>query len=307
MFVPLDKTPSFVEALRAATKYFQKETNPYGLTTFMNASSNNDGDNDEMPTNDVSNSAASSLRDSIMARLDAAAETPEEVQRRLDYKKRQDDMISSIEKWLEQVKRFVPKTNYRNSSSSAMRYPTDETAATEEEISPNNQTKEPRKETISVPAACFLYVWGMQQDHPRVTVRRAALFLSAHLLERSKDCRHYLDQDDNLSTWITAVSDHSKTVWKNPETAAKQLPLFQQESSMLLSRLVDQGYSSIYPKLGVAAHRIKQCCPQRQLETLESTRTGISNMVDWRRWRDAALCYEQKEIDRLEKLIGIGN
>lgn len=300
--VPVDVIPSFVEALRTATKYFQKETNkPYGLTTSDEMSNETSADG----TSGTAGTATSLLHDSIMARLDAAAETPEEVERRVDHKKRHDDMTTSIERWLDQVKRFVPKKNYYSSSSSSTIRPSIEDEEQPSSSSSSDQQQGRKRGTISVPAACFLYVWGIQQDHPRVAVRRAALFLSAHLLERSKDCRHYLDQDNNLSAWITAISDHGTTVWNNPESAAKHLPLFQKEAMMLLSRLVDRGYAAIYPKLDVAAHRMRQRCPQQQLESLEST--GISNMADWRRWRDAALCYGQKEIQRLEKLVSIGH
>jgi hypothetical protein len=257
-------TPCFVLALRIATKFFQRATDPHGIVT----------ETDKQPG---SSAKTSSAYDSVMNRVEAATTTNSND----EQKERLNRMNDALQTWMEAVKRFAPRKH-----------------STKNEEPGTQSTDNEERDKISVPYACFLYLWDLQQEHSRVAVRRAALFLSGLLLQKSKDCRFHLDQDANLSSWISSIVAEGFT-WKNPEQAAKQLPLLQREASMLLSYLVDQGYAKLYPKIGVAALRIRQQCPNLGA----SDPSTISNMSDWRRLRDIALTHGEEEIRRVQKLV----
>jgi hypothetical protein len=85
--------------------------------------------------------------------------------------------------------------------------------------------------------------------------------------------------------------------------AKQQLVLLQTEASMLLSHLVEEGYARLYPKIGVAAQRIQQLCPNLEAFHVSAT----SNMNDWRRFRDIALKHGEEEIRRVKRLIERSN
>ena len=218
----------------------------------------------------ASSKTASSVFDSLMDRVAAATTMNSNND---EEKDRLNNMNNAIETWLNGVKRFAPRQQY-------------------------SQAVNEERDKISVPYACFLYLWDLQQEHCRVAVRRAALFMSGILLQKSKDCRFHLEQDENLSSWVSSIVADG-FAWKNPEQAAKQLPLLQREAAMLLSNLVDQGYGNLYPKIGVAVQRIRQQCPN--LESAEQTM--ISHMSELRIVRDIALTHSEQEIRRVEKLI----
>ena len=262
--VPMNVTPIFVNAIKVTTKFFQRASEPYGVDRTRKDSL----DGDKPP---------SSAYDSWMNRVEAATETPSVEE--TEQKERQIRMEEAIQRWLGAVKKFVPGRK----------------ATTQD------TQQEEKEEKASVPYACFLYLWDLQQEHSRVPVRRAALYMSGLLLQRSKDCRFHMEQDGTLSTWITNIVAENVD-WKNHDRAAKQLPLLQREANILLGNLVDQGYDTLYPKIGVAAQRLRQQCPN-----LEATDSKISSMTDWRRLRDIALTYGEEEIRRVTKLVDRSN
>jgi hypothetical protein len=259
--IPTQVVPVFVHALKVSSKFFQHATvanKPF--------SANAENAHEER----IDPVSATSIVDCLMNRVEASTTSSED---RKEQEGRLHRMQDAVEAWLESVKRFV-----RNDKRKL-------------------EDDEPGSKRQSVPFSCFLYLWGMQQEHGRVAARRAALHLSGILLQKSRDCRFHLEQDTNLAKWVTNIVAEGAT-WKNPEQAAKQLPLLQQESQMLLHHLIEEGYDSLYPKIGVAQQRLRQLCPN--LDTFSS---GTSSMIDWRRLRDIALQFGEKEIQYVEKLV----
>jgi hypothetical protein len=263
--VPADVTPFFVEALRQATKYFERATTPYSLLESSTAPEYS------APAVRKDVRKDDSVVDNLMSRVEASSTKKNEDAIQLEQSHTR--MQEAAQAWLSAVKRYL-----RNNRRA--------------------QEGESSSERQSVPFSCFLYIWALQQDHGRIVVRRAALFLSGLLLQKSSECRFHLEEGTHLSTWLSSVVAQ-KTIWKNPEQAAIQLPLWQREAHMLLSYLIEQGYGELYPKIGVAQKLLRQQCPSLEASASSSS----TNMVDWRRFRDLALKFGNKEIQLVEKLV----
>ena len=273
--VPMEVIPSFVHGLQSATKFFQRAT----TVTIADSSRNHNKTQNERSSPPESTSVMERLMDRVDS--SAAASNSSELTQQEERKHR---MEVALEHWLDSVKKFVKMDNRKRNLPE------------EDRIATSTATSE----RPSVPYSCFVYLWGLQQDHERMAVRRAALYLMGVLLQKSRDCRCYLDQDTHLATWvcnIVAVEEH--VVWKNADHAASQIALYQQEAEYLLQSLVEQGYGHIYPKIFVALQRLRQQCPNLQGNSPASS----SSMVDWRRLRDLALEHGQEEIRRVTKLV----
>jgi hypothetical protein len=289
--VPIDVAPYLVEALQLATKVFQRSNitshsrmkppnliqNKIAEDHHHRPSAFNNDDTTTTTTTTTNNNLT--VHDSLMNRVETATQQPSDAAR--EEEERLNRLNAALGKWLETLKRFArgkPAISEDAESSS-------------------------KAASMSVPYACFVYLWQLQQDHPRVPVRRAALLLSGPLLQKSRDCRFHLEQDSNLSTWISNIAVEgggtNTPIWKNPEQAKKQLPLLQKEAFWLLSYLVDEGYAELYPKLGVAQQRLAQQCPNLNLEDS----ADVSEMATRRRLRDIALEHGGKEIKRVQKIL----
>jgi hypothetical protein len=277
--VPMDVIPGLVNASRSATKFFHRAKEIYSIDK------NEQG---PVPTTITTHS----LVDSLMNRVEAATEEQARKEAK-EHDERRQRMKDAAQAWLEQVQRFArtSRTTLTSEASSEMK---------------SNEAEQREIIKMSVPYACFLYLWELQQEHNRVAVRRAALYLSGLLLQKSRDCRHHLEQDSNLSTWISSIVGDKGFQWKHPETAAQQLPLLQREAILLLEYLVGQGYAKLYPKIGVASQRLRQRCPNHlllQVSTTDALSMSMSSMSDWRRLRDIALQHGAQEIRRVEQWI----
>jgi hypothetical protein len=262
--IPTQVVPVFVHALKVSNKFFQH------ATVAKKPFSANEHNTDEERIDPVS---ATSIVEGLMNRVEASTASSED---RKEQEERLHRMQDAVEAWLETVKRFV-----RNDKR-------------------KSEDNEPGSKRQSVPFSCFLYLWNMQQEHARVSARRAALHLSELLLQKSRDCRFHMEQDTTLAKWVTNVVAEG-TIWKNSE-AAIQLPLLQQESQMLLNYLIEEGYGSLYPKIGVAQQRLRQLCPN-----VDTPSSGTSNMIDWRRLRDVALQFGEKETRYIERLVAVAH
>ena len=259
--IPTQVVPVFVHALKVSNKFFQHAT-----VAKKNFTANEDNTDEER----IDPVSAPSLVEGLMNRVEASTASSED---RKEQEERLHRMQDAVGAWLESVKRFVRKDKRRS------------------------EDDESGSKRQSVPFSCFLYLWDMQQEHGSVAARRAALHLSALLLQKSRDCRLHLEQDTNLAKWVTNIVAKG-TTWRNPEQASKQLPLLQQESQMLLTYLIEEGYGSLYPKFGVAQQRLRQLCPN-----IDTPSSGTSNMIDWRRLRQIALQFGEKEILYTERLV----
>jgi hypothetical protein len=259
--IPTQVVPVFVHALKVSNKFFQHAT-----VAEKPLSPNEENTDDER----IDPVIATSIVEGLMNRVEASTASSEG---RKEQEEQLHRMQDAVEAWLESVKRFV--RNDRRKS----------------------EDDQPESKRQSVPFSCFLYLWDMQQEHGRVAARRAALHLSALLLQKSSECRFHLEQDTNLAKWVTNIVAEG-TTWKNHEQAGKQLPLLQQESQMLLNYLIEEGYGSLYPKIGVAQQRLRQLCPN-----MDNPSSGTSNMIDWRRLRDVCIAAGEKEIQSIERLV----
>jgi hypothetical protein len=147
-----------------------------------------------------------------------------------------------------------------------------------------------QKSYQSMPMASFVYVWNLQQ-HNHVPVRRATLYLASNLLETNNECRMYWKEHYVLK-WVKWVTKGSCL-----EQHSSQVPLWQTEAQLLLSRMVK---SFTDPQLRVALRFLQQRCPQG---TRENGSANETSMVDWRHVRDFALQHGDKEIEICEKLV----
>lgn len=276
----MDVVPSMIEAIKLSSKFFQRHQLPYdGSDLSMSLVQPQQQESRENNTDDINDSVHANW----MNRVQHASDSTNKDSKKAEQNERLERMNRAASVWMQAVKRFAKIMPQQS------------------QLSSTEDAKQQQREKPSVPYACFLYLWNMQQEHGRVAVRRAALFMSGMLLEKSKDCRFHLEQDDNLSTWITSITKQQQ-VWNNPETAIKQLPLLQHEASIVLTKLVEKGYANIYPKIGVASKRLRQQCPTIVVDD-DDAKSSKRNMVDWRNLRDMALLHGEKEINRLDKLI----
>lgn len=224
--------------------------------------------------------------DALMHRMEAVTETITSRSESEEFQSRKQQMDDATRRWLESVKRFAKISSKRNNNN-------DETATIDEAAN---------KPKLSVPYASFLYIWDLQQTHDRVAVRRAALYLSALLLERSKDCREHLEQEDHLDQWIKmTLLDYQPTKFQ------EMLPYLHLEAHHWLTHLVEKGYGQFYPKIQVASQRLRQQFPHLQVidatPSHKYTASTFTSMADWRKIRDIALEHCDEEVARVERLI----
>ena len=298
-YVPTVAVPPFLEALRVTTKFFQKLEVP-SMYTIDDWEKRNDNNGSMTRTTISNNNSNSSVHDTLMDRMDVAAaaansssSTAEAIAAANGRKK---NMIKAVESWMADVKDFARRTS--QSSTNKERDNLNNNNATRTSTTSENGNTQEEKERPSIPYAFFLYLWGMQQEHNRVAVRRSALFLSSLLLQKSRDCRYHLEQETNLATWISNIVA-SKVIWKNPEKSTKELPLLHREAYALLSYLIDKGYSDMYPKIGVALKSLRHQCPHLEVSEV----SDVTSIAEYRRLRDLALRYGQEELEHVEKLL----
>ena len=318
--VPMDVIPLFVHSLKTSTKYFQHVSSSC-KAPYSNSDKTETGNEDTtaatLGTTDsttTSLTVINNLMDRIQATADSTRSNEELILRQQQQQDLQTRMESAIEAWLEMVKRYSRNDNRAREEQQKQESTLTCTEGNNNDTSTSNSKRNPssKSDRPSVALSCFLYAWRLQLEHGRVAPRRASLHLCGLLLEKSRDCRFHLAQDENLDTWIAALTCTPDTAWKNLEQAKQQLPYWQREAEMLLSFLVEQrGYGTLYPKLGVAHKRLRQLLPNIFTTTNPNNISDAShnsgsnsgNMIDWRQSRDIALKNGPKEIKRVEKLI----
>jgi hypothetical protein len=276
--VPIFVIPCFVEAIRVSTKFFQLCKTPYNSTTTTTTMT--------LEQDESSQQATLNVHANLMNRVQDASDAAVTAQQQ-EHSKWLERRNQAVETWIQAVKRFAPRSSYSK--------PSPNLNSSQPSSQPSPQpSSQPPPEKPSVPHACFLYLWDLQQQHSRIAVRRAALSLGALLLQKSKDCRFHLEQGSILADWISSLTP------KNSQGGG--WILLQHEASLLLDSLETKGYARLYPKIGVAAQRLRQQCPDYYSSSSIFSQTN-KNIVDWRRIRDLALQHGSKEIQRLEKLL----
>ncbi|KAL3925413.1 MAG: hypothetical protein SGILL_000419 [Bacillariaceae sp.] len=294
--IPVDLVPQFLQTLKMTTKFFQKHTSEtYTVVDWEKQNNHSSSAMDNLVSHPNGNLASSSqdVHSSLMNRMDSAAAGAGADQATDEAAERELNMKKAVHNWMEDVKRFARRKQQQPLVGSE-----GDAAAP---IATNN-TAEVVKERPSVPYAFFLYLWGIQQTHDRVAVRRSTQFLSGLLLQKSKDSRRHLEQEAQLSQWVSNIMGKG-VIWRKPDCAIKELPLLHREAFANLSWLLSNGYGTMYPKIGVAAKSLRHQCPNIEATQVSTT----TSMPEFRRLRDIALRYGEEEISRVERLVEKAN
>ena len=308
--VPVEVIPVLVHALKVSTKFFQHE-----------ASKAFNDDWEEVESEEAllrvakqpaweSNGGGGSALDNVLNRMDGAAGDTEE---RKQQQHRQIKMKDAVQSWLLAVKRFATKKSYH-------RDPT--TLKTDGTESNQNQSAASAKfqNRKSVPLCCFLYMLELGQEHKRLAVRRAALYMNRLLLDKSSDCRcHFLEEA--LWPWLQMLSCPVHNAGSSIAASrrgdqppagfdATKQRLWQQEGHKLLLYLLSENYGDLYPKLAVAEQYLRQSC---SLDVVDATLSAgdddngdavmITSMATLRKLRDIAMDHGDEEIRRVNRLI----
>ena len=283
--VPPDVTVALVEAIRATKSAFQHQETPLlwnpneieDQLNQLNQRKNKRGDN--------------GVLESVLHRVEAAT-----TEKRDKKAERQQRMKQAQESWLDAVERTLNNSLQQQKSDGVT------PVAAEEGAAAAIPTKKP---SVSVALASFLYVWKLQ-EHARVSVRRASLHLCGQLLWKSEECRERWIESGQLLEWIRAVVDGAGV----GDEYRAQMPLWQAEAIRWV-RLFSESFQET--QFRVALRLLHQQCPeilqQDDCDVKEhqsaSTQHGLNNnMHSWRRIRDIAMQYGEKEISIAEKLIG---
>ncbi len=297
----IEHVPTFLHVLQVTTKFFQTDckTEPFTVVDWEDLQRKKNGNDIEVDSRNSTSTTHpnenQTIHDSIMNRMNAVSNILESTQtsNEKNHKRR---FVQAVNTWMEEVQYHARRQKQPE--------PNDGTTAMGTENSKRKPTEKP------VTYSMFLYLWGLQQEHKRVTVRRSALFLSGLLLVRSKDCRYHMDQETHLADWVSNIG--AQLVGSDSGDAAnfnrKVLPmgLLQTEAMALMSHLLDQGHGRRYVKLAVAAKSLKHRCLASALETDDygSTPPGMAN---WRKLRDFAMLHGHREIRKLGKLLDLAD
>lgn len=310
----IEHVPSFLHILRVTSKFFQtkRTKQPFTIVDWEMLNNNNRSINDWNSRDEITanKNVPKTVHDSIMDRMKASSSTApandDEFQRKF---------VEAVNNWMNDVEILARRRKKQQ--------PIDGASAATTTIDSGKHQQLPEKENVSqsIPYSMFLYLWEMQQQHKRMTVRRSALFLSGLLLLRSKDCRFHLDQETHLADWVSNIgvkidgsssstsrdSAHdSSEARKNSNRKIVQHAFLQKEAIALISHLVDKGFGRMYAKLAVAAKSLRHQCTTNTsslLETTTSTITTPPGMANWRKLRDFALLHGPKEIQKVRKLL----
>jgi hypothetical protein len=333
--VPTGVIPPFLNALQVTTKFFQiKKKEQFSIvdwdrlndngnnntalgggrrrrgriTNIVNNCNNISGNNNNNNNNnnkdgidDVVNVNVN-VHDTIMNRMESSSASAISSSSSTTNDELQNKFVQAVQSWIDHVKYLAQREHREPSQNQTLEETTTSSSNNNGLLQAEEQQK--KKEKKPIPYSMFLYLWEMQQQHNRVAVRRSALLLSALLLQKSKDCRFYIDQDTCLADWVTNIfaANNLTVVWKNPDRAVRELPLLHREALSLLDHLIHKGYGRIYAKLGVAAKNLKRQCTSLNVSE-ESDSTTPNSMAIWRKLRDIALLNGEKEIQKVEKLL----
>ena len=319
--LPIAIIPLQVHALKVTTKYFQKNV---GTSIECPRVSNNGESNEPEDISRQPSRTSDSLNDgrvvvgTLLHRMELANQTANtSAEERRAARDRQNGKNEAIASWLQAIHRAHKDILRQKQALSRQQQQQDLESGTLE-----NSTNHPvasngiPSDRSLVPVAAWKHVMGVAQGHPRLIVRRAALHMAAQLLFKSSDCRRCLldDQTNHEDTNLLMEWMDSVGIGANNSSSSNQAQLacLQRESYLLLQSLQDDGYDSLYVTLPLALQRFRQLYPH-VLQNLvadetttptarDMTNTGRS-MVAWRRARDLAMEYHDKETKAVHKLI----
>lgn len=301
----MEHIPTFLHVLQVTTKFFQKDlkTDPFTVMdweqlknkTLHGFGQGADSGGTWNSGDGINTNGHGNIHDSIMNRMQAVSSnsgsTPTASSNDDDHKRR---FIQAATSWMEEVQYHARRRKKQESNDGA-----------------STTENSGKREEKPVPYSMFLYLWDMQQEHKRVTVRRSALFLSGLLLLRSKDCRYHIDQETHLADWVSnigvKVDGRASRDGVNSNRKIIQLALLQKEAIALVSHLLDKGFGSRYVKLAVAAKSLKHRCIALETCDLDTTSVTPPGMANRRKLRDFALLHGQKEIQKVGKLLDLSD
>jgi len=330
--VPFGEIPVFLHALKAAAKFFQQTTTAMTAATTStkqsftvvdwetlherdnnrDASGNGIGIGNGSANsnrNQSSMNPAGNVHDAIMNRMEAAATNANTNAEEFNADRgRQQTFVRAVSKWMEDVRFLATRSSKGQGQSQPHNKPRSQPPRSSGGGS--HDTEPP-----PIPYSMFLYLWELQQEHKRVHVRRAALFLSGWLLLRSNQCRSFLDQETHLADWVSSVVDlvdePTKIVLSASSSASasrtlRQRCLLQKEAMALVSHLLDKGYGKHYSKLGVAAKSLCQRCSSSVVNEVSEeswAATSGNSAAQRRNFRDLAILHGPKELSKVERLL----
>ena len=290
--VPVQVIPLLVHALKVSTKFFQHEAS----TAY-----NDDWDWEEARPQEARQLRSSNdgALENVLNRMGSVAEQNEEHRQQEQRKIKMNDAIQS---WLQGVKRFV--RNDKNHATAQSDNGEESNNLPDEDglVIPAGVANTDQKVKTSVPLCCFKYILNLGSEHKRLAVRRAALNMNRHLLDKSSDVRQFfLSKSNHLWHWVQMLS---AGVEGFDET--KQY-LWQKEGHCLLLHLLRQHYDDIYPKLRVSEQFLRQACSFDLLERSDDDDVedygSSTNVVALRQLRDLAMRHGEDEIRRVDRLI----
>ena len=304
--VNVEIIPVLVHALKTATKFFQHQDKAaYNEEWEAFASLESDPLTAGQEATRISSSKSFNRTnnddplENVLHRLDASAKDADHQQQQQEQRKIK--MKDAVQSWLQAVKRLA-KDHHRDIST----YNADHIP------SHNNNPQGQKQQTVqtykkSQPLCCFRYIWNLGLEHKRLAVRRAALYMNRHLLDKSADCRRFFLQDDNnLWDWVQRMATDNNGEQEGTALDATKRRLWQREGHYLLVHLLQQQYGDLYPKLMVSEQYLQQACmlELHPAEEKESDRAIMTtNMGSLRQLRDIAMEHSQEEMRRVQRLI----
>jgi hypothetical protein len=306
--VPVEVIPLLIHALQSCTKFFQHQA----LSAYnQDWENNNKEDGLALPTTSRRRATNNTALENVFSRLDDAttAHNNKSSEKLQQQKQRNEKMRDAVQSWLQAVKRNVTK---------APRYYYDR-----DKMVTSSEPRMMREKTFygSVPLSCFGYILTLSQDHHRLAVRRAALYMNRLLLEKDAECRRFfLEQDNHLWQWVQGLSSSSSSNSRTDHTKNDFDPtkqrLWQKEGHLLLLQLLDENYDELYPKLRVAEQYLRQSClfllPHHNNDCHPSSLSSMpfvddegttTNMNSLRKLRDIAMEHGAEELRRIELLL----
>ncbi|KAL7561122.1 hypothetical protein ACA910_009177 [Epithemia clementina (nom. ined.)] len=291
-------------------------------------------------------SSSSRLMDSLVNRVEqatastttiapnnnAALSEAERVHREQEVSMRHRQRKESIQAWLVAIHRELRDTK-RESATQSQRDTNSQDGGGESNgarkkiIIMTKHPQQPRKQQqpqFGIPIAALQHLWTAATDHPRVHVRRAALYMCGCLLQKSSDARRWLLEDESkrlvewLDTIISAVEqpthlNNSDNDNDNDANRVRQQRLWQREGYLWIQALLDSGYGTFYPRLSVVLQRLEQQCPwvtngnNNQEDEASSSlllwSAAAQDLETWRGWRDWALKFYRKEEQCVHRIL----
>lgn len=259
--LPIDVAPFLVAAVAATTKAFQHSS------TLISLNADSQDEINPENTNRRTRTTTNSLEHALNKFKRATESRDEQQTQQLLL----DRMKDAIESWENILKRNLASTKKVDCDPVS-------------EFLPQHRYQ-------SIPMASFLYLWNLQ-NHIKVPVRRASLYLASNLLGTNEECRNCW-KEDHLLPWVKYV-----VKGESLEQDTSQVPLWQREAQSLLSTLVN---TSPDAPIRVGLRFLQQRCPKGTNEDSKEKKT--SSMMDLRHIRDFALLHGEREIEICEKLV----